>query len=61
MRESLRACPFCRHEAIVEHNDEEAKRLDAEDYYMSVCTWCSGISGWYASPDEAAKAWNSRV
>ena len=57
--EKLKPCPFCGHEAVIEGHDPFFVGIEPE--YMAVCTWCSGNSGWYSTPDEAADAWNIRA
>ena len=61
MTEKLKRCPFCGHEAVIDIEPEEIREPDDELIYRAVCEWCCGSSGWYASPEEATKAWNSRV
>ena len=57
--EKLNLCPFCGHEAVVRTVDEVFRTDDL--VYRAECECCCGNFGWYTTPEEAVKTWNSRV
>ncbi len=57
---TLKACPFCGGKAVVARSDDEPP------VYYAGCDslWCRGSAvtfRHYASPEEAAEAWNRRT
>lgn len=49
----LKHCPFCGGEAITEF------LLFAG--YVSHCTWCGAVSGFWETEKEASDSWNKRT
>ncbi len=58
---SLKPCPFCGSDAEFEIQDEMFRDPDDELIHMVICRICCVNTGWFPSPETAAKAWNTRV
>ena len=61
MSEELKCCPFCGHEAVLEHEDVRLYAPDGALLSRAICMWCMVNTDWRATPADAMRAWNERV
>ena len=58
MKDKLKPCPFCGHEAELEHEEQEMPT--AEKWYRVICSYCGSNSGWLMWAEAAIESWNKR-